>query len=352
MTEYTVGVIGTGAGPGGDEETGMAMGYRHGDAYTRLDSCELVACADVVPENASAFADAFGLDAAATYTDHVEMLHETALDIVSVTTPITTHAGIVLDCATAGDLAAVHCEKPMADTWGGARLMAQECARRDVQLTFDHQLRFSGPVQRAAELVETGAVGEVTRVEGSRADLFESGTHQVDLCSHFAGDSPGEWVVGAVDYRDLQRRNGAHIEGQSLALWRYENGVHGLLSTGHGADAVGVLNRVVGTAGVIELDLWGEDPLRVRRDGQGWESVDCEYGEPLAAGVAHVVDCLDSGTEPLLSARRALTPTELMFGVYESVRRRGRVDLPLEITDNPLVSMVESGALDPSAPEQ
>jgi len=72
-----------------------------------------------------------------------------------------------------------------------------------------------------------------------------------------------------------------------------------------------------------------------------------ENANSFAEGVAHVVDCLDSAEEPLLSARRALTGTELIFGVYESARRRGRVDLPLDITDNPLVAMVESGALDP-----
>lgn len=348
MADFSVGVIGTGAQQGGTEETGMAMGYRHGEAYKALENCELVACTDIVPENAERFADAFGFAAANAYMDHVEMLRNVDIDVVSITTPIPTHAPIVLDCAIEGDLEAIHCEKPMADTWGDAKLIAQECARRGIQLTFNHQLRFSGPVERATTLIEDGAIGDVRRVEASRSDLFEAGIHQIDLCSYFAGDAPARWVLGAIDYREEERRNGVHIEGQGLGLWQYENGIHGLISTGHGADAVGVLNRVVGTEGAIELDFWGDEPLRVRRDSEGWETIDCDYGSPLADGVAHVVDCLESDAEPLLSARRTLVGTELASGIYESVRRRGRVDLPLEIDDNPLVSMIESGDLDPT----
>jgi phytoene/squalene synthetase len=36
----------------------------------------------------------------------------------------------------------------------------------------------------------------------------------------------------------------------------------------------------------------------------------------------------------------ALQATELIFATYESSRRRGRVDLPLEIDDSPLIAML------------
>jgi hypothetical protein len=46
-----------------------------------------------------------------------------------------------------------------------------------------------------------------------------------------------------------------------------------------------------------------------------------------------------------LSARRALNATEIIFAIYECSRRRGRVDLPLTIADNPLAAMVEAGQM-------
>lgn len=39
--------------------------------------------------------------------------------------------------------------------------------------------------------------------------------------------------------------------------------------------------------------------------------------------------------------------TELIFATYESSRRRGRVDLPLEVEDSPLLSMLEEGVIGP-----
>jgi predicted dehydrogenase len=336
MATYAAAVVGTGN-----------MGARHGEAYAALENCDLVACADLDVDRARAFADDLGVDRARVYRDYAAMLAAEDLDVVSVVTPIPTHAAVVLDCLDLGDLRAIHCEKPMADTWAECCLMAQEARRRGVQLTFDHQLRFSGPVERAGDLLAEGAIGDLVRVEAARGDLFEAGIHQVDLCSHFAGDVPGAWVLGQLDYREREVRNGVHIEGQALGQWRYENGVYGLVSTGVGADAVGCHNRLVGTNGVVEIAFWEEDSLRVRRDGEGWEAVDCEFGTPIRDGLADALDALETGADPLLSARRALVGTELVYGIWESARRRGRVDLPLEIEDNPLRAMLESGALSP-----
>ncbi|MEN6644848.1 MAG: gfo/Idh/MocA family oxidoreductase, partial [Armatimonadia bacterium] len=40
--------------------------------------------------------------------------------------------------------------------------------------------------------------------------------------------------------------------------------------------------------------------------------------------------------------------TEQIFACWESVRRRGMVQMPLDIEDNPLVDMVEKGDLKPA----
>jgi predicted dehydrogenase len=63
--------------------------------------------------------------------------------------------------------------------------------------------------------------------------------------------------------------------------------------------------------------------------------------------IADVVRALRENDESELAARHALQSTELVFAAWESVRRRGRVDLPLTIEDNPLEAMVEASVLDP-----
>ena len=348
---YSVGFIGTGPDP--EEKISgesFAQAYSHAPGYAALDECEIVACADLVPENAVAFADRFGIDDDRIYEDHAAMLTAVEPDVVSVCTPIPTHADLTLDCIRAG-VDAVHCEKPMAVAYGDARLVAQEAWRRGVQLSYHHQRRFGEPFRRARALIDDGEIGPLRRLECSGAPIYETGIHFVDLCHYLAGETPVEWVVGAVDYREENVRYGLHSENQALAQWAYEDGVHGLAATGH-ADAVGAAVRAEGTEGTIEVGGGGPTALRVRR-GDGWEPLDVDGESVHGPGfderaIADLIDALGTDREPETGARRALAATETIVAAYESARRRGRVDLPLTVEDNPLVGMVESGALDPA----
>jgi predicted dehydrogenase len=354
MARLRVGVIGTGRKKDRPDITGFFMAYQHAAGYLALpDRCELVACADIVRENAESFAEATGIPESGIYLDYHTMLAEANLDMVSICTWPHLHAPMVLDCVLAG-VRAIHCEKPMADTWGAARLMAQECSRRGVQLTFNHMRRFGKPFMGARDLLNDGAIGDLVRVEvGCPGDIFDTGTHWIDMCGIYVGEQTAEWVIGQVDYRTERRVFGMHSENQALASWRYPNGIFGLLASGAGIGAVGVSHRLIGTTGTIDVGVPNGPLLRVQRNGGAWETIDTG-GENLHGpgyherGVADAVDALLSGREPELSARRALNATEILFAIYESSRRRARIDLPLVIQDNPLTHMVETGALQPS----
>jgi predicted dehydrogenase len=330
------------------------MAYQHAAGYRALsETCELVACADIVRDNAAAFAAANGIPEEGIYEDYHAMLAEARLDVVSICTWPHLHLPMVLDCALEG-VQAIHSEKPMADTWGGARLMAQECSRRGVQLTFNHMRRFGKPFTGARDLLRAGAIGDLVRIEvGCPGDVYDTGTHWIDLCGMYVGEAPATWAIGQIDYRSERLVFGIHGENQALASWRYATGVHAFLAAGAGAGSIGCSHRLTGTAGTIEVGVHNGPLLRVRRDGAGWETIDTG-GETLHGpgyherGIADAIDALVTGREPELSARRALNATELIFAIYESSRRRARIDLPLTIQDNPIMSMVASGDLRPT----
>ena len=365
---FRTGIIGTGD-PDGD---GFAMAYRHADGYRRREDCEIVACADVVPENVTAFAAAYDVPDRGVYEDHERMLASADLDVVSVCVPPALHDDMTVDAAETG-VAAVHCEKPMALTWGGAKRMAEVCQDRGVQLTINHQLRYGKPYREARRLVAEGAIGDLRRVEFQEKTLYDNGTHSFDLANFFVGGDPVDWVLGGIDYTEENTLFGAHNENQAVVQWRYESGVYGLASTGRGAPAVGPAFRLLGTGGTIEI---GDDgALSYRPDGGNWRTVDtgadgryrpdvssARRGTELLAervssrladrlavptyterAIDAVVSALVSGDRPELGAGNALDADELVFAAWESVRRRGRVDLPLDVEDNPLESMVEAG---------
>src|SRR5699024_3460897 len=115
-----------------------AMAYRHAEAYQRNESCTLVACADLIRDHGEAFAEWFDIPDDHVFEEYTEMLDAVNPDIVSVCTPVPTHADIVVDVAEHGAVSAIHCEKPMADTWGDSQRMADVADRAGVQLTFNH----------------------------------------------------------------------------------------------------------------------------------------------------------------------------------------------------------------------
>jgi len=118
---YSVAVIGTGTEPDDPGRDGYAMAYHHATGYEKVDECDLVACADIVEENARAFADEFDLDDGNVFTDYEEMLETVEPEIVSICVfpggPREHRAGL----HPSGVVDAIHREKPMADTYGGAR---------------------------------------------------------------------------------------------------------------------------------------------------------------------------------------------------------------------------------------
>jgi len=335
------------------------MAYQHANAYVALgDQCSMTACADIVPENAQAFAQRYGIGQ--VYTDYQEMLDQEELDIVSICTWPKLHAEMVIAACCAG-VRAVHSEKPMALTMGESRLMLQVAAQYGTKLTFNHQRRFGKPFRKAHEILHSGEIGKLVRMEANVGDLYDGGTHWVDMLNYFNDETPAAWVLGQIDCREEKLAFGAPVENQGVFHVKYRNGVVGIIVTGDREDGVGCPFRLHGSEGIIEIG-WEPEPgpmLRYWRPGlSDWTVVDTE-GENLHGpgyierAVADAVDALKTGGESELCARHAMNATEIIFASYESCRRRGRVTLPLDIDDSPIVSMIASGALTPQpAPEE
>lgn len=323
------------------------MSGLHAAGYASHPDCEIVAVADISEEKAQARA-ASHAPGAAIYTNYARMLKAEQPDIVSVCLWPHLHAPAVLASARAG-VRAVHCEKPMAPTWGAALKMAAACAQAGVQLSFGHQRRFLDAFRQARQLKEEGAIGELVRLEGACDNMIDWGTHWLDMMFFMNNENPAVWVLGQISAPRWREVFGLPLETQAICQVKFQNGVRGVLFTGEDND-IGASIRLIGSEGQIDL-RGGEKPLWVRDRKGKWRTPkvvgNLHGGEAVGWAVHDVVDALLAGREPELSARRALQATEVIFATYESSRRRGRVDLPLQQKDSAYLSMIEKGELKP-----
>lgn len=340
-------IIGTGRPRRASGSTGFGIAQHHAQGYAAHPDVDLVAVADIKRENGEAFAAEH--DVPNVYESHEAMLEKESIDIVSVCLWTGLHAPIVCDVAERG-VRAIHSEKPMAPTFGEARSMVDACEKHRVQLTFNHQRRFAPTFRKARELLRGGAIGDLRRMEGFCIDIFDWGTHWIDMMCFYNNEEDMEWVIAQVDSRKERLVFGVPVENQAIVDIQWQNGVNGILETG--VSGRGCANRLLGTDGIIEVGVDDGPALRVfGKSTNGWQDVDVEGGihggDPFVGAIAHVVDSLIAGSEPELSGRNALRTTEAIFAAYESSRRRARVDLPLDVDDSPFIEMYEQGLVGP-----
>lgn len=341
MALYKVGIIGCGG-----------RGNAHARGYAVSEDAEMIACADPDTEKASALAEKHNISN--IYSDYKEMLDKEELDMVSVCVWTPLHTEIIVAAAKSG-VKGIHAEKPMAPTWGESKLQHQTCEENDLMLTFCHQRRFSARFVKAKELANDGTIGQVHRLEGYCSNMFDWGTHWFDMMLFYNNDIPAEWVMGQIHSEEERKVFGVPVENHGLSYFKLENGVYGLLVTG--GDIGGrAANRIIGTDGIIEVGAPDAPAVRVMHsDSNGWEAPSLDGvvppGGDTTLSVLDLIECLQTEREPELSSRKALQATELIFGTYESSRRRERIYFPLDIEDSPLISMIEEGVVGPKRQE-
>ncbi|MBV9864726.1 MAG: Gfo/Idh/MocA family oxidoreductase [Abitibacteriaceae bacterium] len=330
---YRVGLIGCG-GQGRAHVTGV-------QADPRL---QVVALADPNREAADKFNTDYGFNAP-VYTDYQELLEKAKPDIAVACLWTPLHLPVYRDCAQAG-VKAVLSEKPMAPTWGDCLEMARIAEQTGCQLTFSHQRRFAKGNILVRQLIADGVFGEIKRLDlYSPPNLLDCGTHTVDQALSFINETPARWVLGAADTSEVLNWFNVRSECMAEGTIVFQNGVRAHLQIGGpDMDMWGGV-RVIGSEGFIEVFWDGNYGQAAVYKQPDWKPpvIEEKSDEHMVGLVRNAVDCLQSGQEPEASYQKALRASEILFALYESVRRRARVELPLtDVLDNPLHALLDA----------
>ncbi len=345
---HSYAVIGCGKPRSTDGATGFGMSHQHTVGF-KTAGCKVVGLADIKIENAETFKAQHGDGSTQVFSDYHQMLAEIRPEVVSVCTWPGLHAEMTL-AAIASGAKAVHCEKPMALNFGDAKQMHEAALAKGCQLTFNHQRRFNVPFVSARQLLRDGTIGTLQRMEVICGNLYDWGTHWFDMMHFLNEESAAEWVIGQIDLRDRKEIFGAPIEGQGLAYIKFKNDVRVSMMTGHQAPQTAQPQFTLhGTDGMLEIEPpnCGKNHLRYVNSKQtGWVNVPSDEGihgdDAVLRACREVIECLQTGRESELSSRKALQSTTVIFATYESSRRRGRVDMPLDVNDSALADLIAS----------
>jgi UDP-N-acetylglucosamine 3-dehydrogenase len=247
-------------------------------------------------------------------------------------------------------------------TYAGARRMHEAARDGGTLLSINHQRRWDPVYRGARDAIRAGEIGEVESLEGYCANLFDWGSHLVDLILFFCEDECPAQVFGQIDVAERRHVYGALIETASVTYLHWADGRNAAVFTGrpnHLTRVGHTLLTVQGTDGRLEVTSAG---ATVRRFDGGCRVIspvlDPEHDVALggvepaiiqatALALEDLVQCLETGRQPLLSSAHGLNAAEIIFATYESSATRRPVDLPLGPVDNPLHRGLELGYWSP-----
>ncbi len=325
---------------------------------TVRDRAEIVAIADISEEAARQRMKQIGHEVR-YYADYHDLLAQGDIDAVDLALPHFLHCESIVAAAQAGKHAMS--EKPFCLSLEEAERIRQAVDEAGIIFMAAHNQLFFPTVLHAKQMITEGDLGKIYQIDsldaGARrgslnlnkatwrgeaarpaptwrndpakmggGELIDTGYHPTYRMLFLAGERPVAVSALLGTYRlPLEREDTAN------ALVEFESGVTGRLMSSWGVQTPG--GRPMQFAIMAEAgQLWGEiDRLYYLPVGfqapatlefPGWD-----YDRTFAAEIAHFVDAIEGGFEPLHSVAEATETLKVILGAYRSVEEKVIVQL-------------------------
>ena len=340
MAQYRVAIVGTGRMAGSiDDEVlqypACILPYCHAASYAAVPSTKLVAAADFNEGQLNKFCDRWHVSA--RHKDYREMIERERPDILSITTPGTSHAEIAIFAANHG-VKGIYCEKAMACSLEECDRMVEAIERNGVKFNLGTLRRWHVGNDVVKDLLHRGELGKLQAVVTyGVGSLLHSASHYFDLILFFADDAEVDWVQGTV-FAKPEEVAGQRVERDvgGNGIIQFKNGLRAYpLETGLIAEF-----EVIGSGGTVRIMNNGIDyQLRktVSMDGGKWRRVgvvpfpDYERKSPTVRCIEDLVQAIETGGTTRGNARVARAGTEIALGLLSSHKQGGaRVSFPVK----------------------
>jgi predicted dehydrogenase len=311
--------------------------------FRGLPDCQLKAVCDVNTERlkhiGTLYPDIEGM------THPQQLLNGSNLDAIVIATPVTHHYSLAKASLLAGKHTFI--EKPMASSSAECEELIEIAQRNGLVLMLDHTFLYSSPVQKIAQIVQAGDLGEIRYINCRRLNLglfqkdinvaWDLAPHDISIILHILDEFPtavncqgnAHITPGVEDVTNMSlffpRKRFATIQSSWLEPRKIRE------------------MTIVGTRRMIVYDdLRTREKIRIydarverppHYDTFAEFQYSYHYGdsyipyihqeEPLKLACQHFIDCIDTLSEPLTSGRQGLEMVRILEAATASLKMNG-----------------------------
>jgi predicted dehydrogenase len=343
LSRHTVAIAGCGP-----------RGAFHANGFAQnADRFDVKACCDLDLSRAEALGAKYGIPT--IYQDADAMLAAEKPDVFCFATLPKVRLELV-ELGIKHGVKAIALEKPLATELSEAQQIFERCQEAGIKLVVSHQQKYGAHFQKVKEIVDSGEIGEVTKIHGTALPwLSQLGTHFMDYMLYYNNRSKVRWVVAqAIGTGKL---SDSHPSADYvLADMEFENGVRGVFECGAHAP-----HFVPGNNPWPDIKFWTDSSVTIHGThgyarvitGNGWQAFTRSSGGKVLSGegffnptyeqplyIRDLADWLDGKTaHHPCDGDISYHGFQAVMAMYISALERRKVDLPLaEIPQHSLIA--------------
>jgi len=286
------------------------------------------------------------LSAPLTTTDYREMLDDSSIDAVSITTHWHDHFEVARDALASGKH--VLLEKPMAATSDECGQLIELALSARGNFMVGHVCRFDPRVTLAKQAIDDGRIGRIVSIHAKRNLPQAKGSLRLDKTSPLMGDGIHDadlmmWFLGRAPTRVYARNvrfNEFRYPDVGWAMLEFDEEAIGVVETNWGLPkntptVIDATLQVIGTDGMLTIDcshtgltLLDSNGLKMQ-DTDYWPEQHGSLVGALRNELAYFADCIRTSRHP-----DVITPEEAARAVrvMEAAERSASQKQPLVIT--------------------
>ena len=324
-------------------------GNMHIRAYMQHPSAELVAICDLDERRVKETAEKFGI---LGYYSNVDDIFNEKLDGISVVTPDTAHADIVIKAAKKG----VHIlvEKPLATTIEECGQMVNVAKGNNIYLMVDWHNRWNPPYYYAWKAIRDGELGELSYIyyrlsdtiyvptkmlpwAGKSSVMLFLGSHALDTTCWLMGQKPVQ--VYCKRKEGVLKAMGIPTADMYITMVDFANGATAVVENSwilpqSSPALIDHKCEIIGSKGVINID-----PTHSRAFAKYTTMTSGGFPDPsfpdmfitpeihqrqlgfAVESIYHFVECIRDSKKPLTCGEDGLLNTRLILACEESARK-------------------------------